>query len=58
MKKYVYSYRKRGLPNTPGSTGEIEAENYHEAVSLASKQVGEDYVILNVKKEENKGNDI
>lgn len=52
MKKYTYTYRKRGLPDTPGSVGEVEANNYHEAVALASKQAGEDYVIINVKKED------
>lgn len=50
MKKYTYTYRKRGLPNTPELTGEVEAENYFEARALAPKQVGEEYVILNVKK--------
>lgn len=53
MKTYTYTYRKRGLPNTPELTGEIEAENYFEARALAPKQAGEEYVIINVKKEGN-----
>lgn len=52
MKKYSYTYRKRGLPNTREGAGTVEANSYHEAVAIASKQVGEDYVIINVKKEE------
>ena len=58
MKKYTYTYRKRGLPNAPGLTGEVEAENYFEARALAPKQAGEDYVILNVKKEEEDNNGV
>lgn len=52
MKKYFYTCRKRGLPNAPKLTGAVEARNYHEAVALTSAKVGEDYVIINVKKEE------
>lgn len=58
MKKYTYVYRKRGLPNAPELIGEVEAESYFEARALAPKQVGEEYVILNVKKEDNKNDDI
>lgn len=53
MKTYTYTYRKRGLPNAPELTGEVEAENYFEARALAPKQAGEEYVIINVKKEGN-----
>lgn len=58
MKKYTYTYRKRGLPNAPELTGEVEAENYFEARALAPKQVGEDYVILNVKKGDDENDNI
>lgn len=50
MKEYTYVYRKRGLPDAPKIIGKVKAENYFEARALAPKQVGEDYVILNVKK--------
>lgn len=52
MKKYAYTYRKRGLPNAPELTGNVEANNYHEAAALAPKQIGEEYVIIGVKKED------
>lgn len=51
MKKYVYSYRKRGLPNAPELIGNVEADNYHDAAAKAPKEVGEEYVILNIRKE-------
>lgn len=48
MKTWDFFYRKRGLPQSIEQHGVVEADNFYDANSKASKTIGEDHVVLRV----------